>query len=170
MKIIEAMKRIKELSVKAADLQNKVGATCAHMDIETPLYADPKSQVTEWIQAHHDIVKEILKLRTGIQRTNLATTVTIEIAGRQVTHSIAEWIHRRRDLANLEMQMWGKLGDRGLKEGAIGSSTGGEARIVKIVRNFDPKQRDAMVDEYRSEPSKIDGTLEVVNAVTELMA
>ena len=45
MKIIEGMKRIKELSVKLADLQQKVSLTCANMDIEAPLYADPKQQV-----------------------------------------------------------------------------------------------------------------------------
>lgn len=169
MKLIEAMKKIKDLTVKAADLQSKVAAHCANLDIETPLYADPKSQVAEWIQAHHDILKEILALRVGIQRTNLATSVTIELGGKQVSKSIAEWIHRRRDLAKAEMEMWAKLGDRGLREGAIQQSTGAEPRPVKIVRHFDPKQRDAAIDVYRSEPSKIDGVLEVVNAVTELV-
>lgn len=168
MKLIEAMKKLKDLQVKAADLQAKVGQHCANLDIETPLYADPKGQVAEWIQAHGDILKEVLRLRVAIQRTNINTPVTIELGGQQVTKCISEWIHRRRDLANTEMQMWGKLNDRGLKEGAINSTTGAEPRLVKIVRHFDPKERDAKLDLYRSEPSKIDGTLEVVNAVTEL--
>lgn len=168
MKLIEAMKRIKELGIKALDLRQKVGATCAHLDYETPVYADPKSQVSEWIQAHGDVLKEILKLRVGIQRTNLATQVSIEIGGIQVTKSIAEWIHRRRDLANMEMAVWSNLGDRGLKEGVINQSTG-EPKAIKIVRNFDPKERDAKQELFRSEPSKIDATLEVVNAVTELV-
>lgn len=169
MKLIEAMKRIKELAVKAADLQAKVQANCANLDIETPIYSNPSGQVSEWIQAHGDILKEILKLRVGIQRTNLATMVSIELGGAQVTKCIAEWIHRRRDLAKAEMDMWSKLNDRGLKEGAIGSTVGAEPRLVKIVRQFDPKMRDEKIDLYRSEPSKIDATLEVVNAVTELV-
>ena len=147
----------------------KVSATCANLDIETPVYADPKGQVSEWIQAHHDLLKEILKLRVGIQRTNLNTQVAIEVGGVSVTKSIAEWIHRRRDLAKAEMDIWTKLGDRGLKEGFMGQSTGAEPRAVKIVRHFDPKQRDAKIDEFRSEPSKIDAALEVVNAVTDLV-
>lgn len=167
MKLIEAMKRIKELTVKAADLQAKVSVTCANLDYETPVYADPKGQVSEWIQSHGDILKEVMKLRFAIQRTNINTSVTIELGGANVTKSIAEWIHRRRDLANLEMTMWQKLGDRGLKEGVINQSTG-EPKAIKIVRHFDPKERDAKIDLYRSEPSKIDATLEVVNAVTEL--
>lgn len=168
MKLIEAMKKLKDLQVKAADLQAKVAQHCSNLDIETPLYADPRSQIAEWIQAHGDILKEVLRLRVAIQRTNINTPVTIELGGVQVTKNIAEWIHRRRDLANTEMQVWAKLGDRGLKEGTINSTTGGEPRMVKIVRHFDPKERDARVDMYRSEPSRIDGTLEVVNAVTEL--
>lgn len=167
MKLIEAMKRIKELTVKAADLQSKVSVTCANLDYETAVYADPRSQVSEWIQAHGDILKEVLKLRLAIQRTNINTQVAIEVGGHQVTKSIAEWIHRRRDLAKLEFDMWSKLGDRGLKEGVINQSTG-EPKAIKIVRHFDPKERDAKLDVYRSEPSKIDATLEVVNAVTEL--
>jgi len=169
MKIIEAMKKIKELTEKANDLERKVGAHCANLDIETPIYADPAGQVREWIQAHHDIIKEILTLRTGIQRTNINTTVSVELGGHQVTKTIAEWIHRRRDLAHAEMTVWEKLGDRGLKEGAIGSSVGGEPRLVKIVRHFDPKMRDLNVDLYRSEPSRIDAALEIVNAVTEIV-
>jgi len=169
MKLIEAMKKLKDLGVKAEDLRTKVKATCANLDIETPVYADPKAQVSQWIQAHSDILKEMLKLRAAIQRTNLQTQVAIELGGIQVTKSIAEWIHRRRDLANLDMQMWGALGDRGLKEGFMSQSTGAEARAVKIVRHFDPKQRDEKIDLFRSEPSKVDATLEVVNAVTDLI-
>ena len=37
---------------------------------------------------------------------------------------------------------------------------------VKIVRYFDPVERDRMIALYRSEPSLIDGTLEIVNATT----
>ena len=169
MKLIEAMKKLKNLGVKATDLHAKVAQHCANLDIETPLYADPRGQIAEWIQAHHDILKEILRLRVAIQRTNLATMVSIELGGIQVTKNIAEWIHRRRDLAKYEMEMWAKIGDRGLKEGAISSTVGGEARAVKIVRHFDPKERDIRVDLYRSEPSLIDGALEVVNAVTDLV-
>lgn len=162
------MKQLKDLGIKAADLQVKVAQHCANLDIETPLYADPKSQVSSWIQSHSDIVKEMLRLRTAIQRTNINTNVTIELGGVQVTKSITEWIHRRRDLANMEMAMWSKLGDRNLKEGQIVSSTGGESRLVKVVRHFDPKERDAKIDLYRSEPSRIDAVLEVSNAVTDL--
>ena len=169
MKLIEAMKKLKDLNVKAEDLRAKVALNCADLSLETPLYgADQKATVDGWIQAHTDILQEILKLRVGIQKTNIATSVTIEVGGKQVTKSIAEWIHRRRDLAKLDMDMWAKLGDRGLKEQNLQTAPGGAVTEVRIRRYYDPKERDTKLALYRSEPSVIDATLEVVNATTEL--
>ena len=170
MKLIEAMKKLKDLNVKAEDLRKKVSLNCADLSIETPLYgADQKSTVNGWIQAHSDLMHEILKLRVAIQRTNLATQVPIMIGGKSITKSIAEWIHRRRDLAKLDMDMWSKLGDRGLKEQNLQTAAGGPVTEVRIRRYYDPAQRDAKVELYRSEPSTIDATLEVSNAVTDLI-
>ena len=74
-------------------------------------------------------------------RTNLATDVTIELAGHQVTKCISEWIHRRKDLAKLDLEMWAQLTDRNLKEGSL-NATSGASKEVKIRRYFDPRMRD----------------------------
>lgn len=170
MKLIEAMKKLKDLNVKAEDLRKKVSLNCADLSIETPLYgADQKATVDGWIQAHGDLLKEILRLRLAIQRTNLATPVAIQLDGKAVTKSIAEWIHRRRDLAKLDMAMWAALGDRNLKEQNVQTSPGGPVTEVRVRRYYDPAQRDAKLELYRSEPSTIDATLEVSNAVTDLI-
>ena len=168
MKIIEAMKQCKLLVMKAEDLKKKVAVHCADVDFETPLYIDQKEQVSQWVQAYSDVLKEILRLRVAIQRTNIQTNVTIALGDKQVTKSIAEWIHRRRDLAALEMMVWQALGDRGLKEGNI-QTTQGETKSVKIRRYFDPKERDNKLDVLRAEPLTIDSTLEVINAVTDVI-
>lgn len=169
MKLIQAMKQLKDLNVKAADLREKVGKNCALLTIETPTYKDQEKQIQEWIQAHHDVLREIMRLRLAVQRTNLLTSVTIELEGKMVTKSLAAWIHRRRDLALQEMQMWGSLGDRNLKESNVKTSPDGQVTEIRIKRFFDPELRDKRVAAYRSEPSIIDGTLEVVNATTDLM-
>ena len=170
MKIIEAMKLTKDLMRKAEDLRKKVGLNCAHHDIDKPEYDNPDATIKGWIQAHSDIVREIEKLRLAIQQTNLATSVTIEMGGKQITKSIAAWIHRRRDLAKYDAEMWGKLTDRGLEPGFRRSSVGDAEPIpVQVVRHFNPAERDKMKEYYRAEPSLIDGTLEVVNATTELV-
>lgn len=171
MKLIEAMKMIKELQVKAEDLRGKVKQYCADLDFETPMYPDQKRQVSEWIQAHSDILKNILALRTQIQRTNLGTKVTIELGGKSVTKAISEWIHRRRDLATAELSMWTGLTDKNLKEGQFlpATSPGVNPTPVKLRRYYDPQERDKNIDLYRSEPGIIDRTLEVVNATTDVL-
>lgn len=168
MKLIEALKQTKDLVRKAEDLETKVGGHSAYMNYETPVYPDQKKQVREWVQAHSDLLKEILRLNIAIQKTNLATTVAIDLNGRQVTKSIAEWIHRRRSLAGLEAGCWKRLTDRGLKEGQAKDSQG-QLIEAKITRCYDPEERDKKVALYESEPSIVDAKLEVVNAVTDLI-
>lgn len=168
MKLIEAMKQIQDLQRKAEDLRSKVSYASALTTVDTPVYPDQKGKVAEWTQAHSDILKEILRLRVAIQRTNIATEVTIELGDKQVTKSIAEWIHRRRDLAKEELAMWQKLTDRNLKEGVV-TTPGGQNVEMKIVRFYDPVERDKKIDLFSSEPSRIDARLEVVNAITDLI-
>ena len=168
MKIIEAMKQAKDLLRKADDLVEKIKKNCVLTSVETPAYPDQKVQVSEWLQAHSDVVKEILRLRTAIQRTNISTPVTIELGGKQVTKSIAEWIQRRKDLASLEFKAWNSLNDRGIKEGTTQGPSGTPIDI-KVIRYYDPKVRDEKLDLFSSEPALIDGKLEIVNAVTDLI-
>jgi hypothetical protein len=169
MKIIEAMKRIKLLHEKAADLREKVGRYCADMDFETPTYENQKAQVDEWIQSHSDTLREIARLRVCLSGTNLRTIVAIELGGVQVTKSLTEWIQRRKDLSKLDLELWSKLGDRNIKEQAKFEQSSGVVKEIRIRRYYDPKQRDAKMALYKQEPSVIDSSLEVVNAVTDLV-
>lgn len=169
MKLIQAMKQLKELAAKAEDLREKVGKFCADLTIETPTYTDQRQTVASWIQCHSDVLKRMGELRLAIQRTNLATSVTIELDGKQVTKPIAAWIHRRRDLATAEHAMWSKLTDRSLKEQNLQTAPGGAVTEVRIRRYYDPAERDMKRELFRIEPSRIDATLEVVNATADLI-
>lgn len=168
MKLIQAMKQLKDMNHKHADLMQKVAIHSAHLNYETPTYSDQKKQVREWMQALEDLTKEMVRLQVAIQRTNLGTPVTIDLNGKQVTKSIAEWVLRRRTYANMDYMAWTKLTDRNLKEGTVKNSQNQDVE-VKIVRCYDPTERDTKVEMYRGEPAKIDGTLEIVNAVTDLV-
>lgn len=174
MKLIQAMKKIKDLQMKASDLRTKVKDNCAHLDYEKGEYGDEQQKVVDgWLQAHEDIMKEILKLRVAIQKTNLATEVEIDFSdagGKKCTKSIAAWIHRRRDLAKTSRDMWASLTDRGLQEGVLRPTTDkGEPVKVEVIRYYDPQERDKRLELLRSEPLIIDSTLETVNAVTDLV-
>ena len=168
MKIIEGLKGVKDLQRKAEDLRGKIERFSAHLSFETPTYSDQKRQVGEWLQAHGDILKEIENLIVRIQKTNLATNVTIEIGGRQITKPITAWIVRRKDLSLQAKNAWSKLTDRGLKEGQA-KQTSGEIMDIKIIRCYDPVERDNMISTYDSEPTLIDVKLEIINAVTDLI-
>lgn len=168
MKIIEAMKEIKRLEEKSEDLKKKIGQYCADLNVETPMYPEQAAQVSEWLQSSNDSIKEAERLRVAIQKTNLATQVTVDLGSEKVSKSIANWIVRRRLYAKHQESVWNQLTDRGLREGFAKNSTGEQVEI-KIRRYFDPKTRDTKIAEYHDEPNLIDRGLEVVNAVTDLL-
>ena len=60
MKIIEGMKKIKELQVKVEDLKGKIAKYCAIQSVETPTYGKEQGQkIKEWLQGVHDTIQEI---------------------------------------------------------------------------------------------------------------
>ena len=171
VKIIEAMKRIKANKEKVADLQTKIAANCANISIETPLYGTgTQAKIDEWLQSCTDTNRESVRLLCAIAKTNLATQVSVTLGGKTVTKPIAEWIWRRREYAKADLDTWSKLGDRGLRDQIIKPTVEGAAPTdVKVVRYYDPVQRDNMVAMFKTEAHEIDSALEVVNAVTDLM-
>jgi hypothetical protein len=169
MKIIEAMKRVKANKEKIFDLQTRIGSVSANLSHETPLYGpETAAKIVEWLQGCDDTSQENVRLLCAIQRTNLATKVTIKLGDKDVTKSISEWVWRRREYAGVDFATWSKLTDRGLREGTLPQSTGAPQQIT-IVRHYDPERRDKMLSLYRTEPHEIDAALEVINATTELM-
>ncbi|MCC7333578.1 MAG: hypothetical protein IT422_00685 [Pirellulaceae bacterium] len=174
MKIIEAMKQVVDLNRKQADLREKIALYCSHTTLDTPVYGDQTTETVEgWLQSHEDISQEIARLKVCIQRTNLATLVSIQLGGKVVKKSISEWIVRRggknkNGLASDDCKAWKCLSDRGLKDGHFRTSQDVPME-VKVVRNFDPRERDAKIALYQEEPMLIDATLEVVNATTDLI-
>lgn len=175
MKLIQAMKQVQDLLRKADDLKQKVAKYCVDLDFETPTYGTPdqqREQIKAWLQSHHDIIKEVERLRLAIAKTNLATNVTMEIDGKQVTKPITAWIMRRgvkgNGLAGQEQKAYASLTDKNLKDGQAKVTTG-DTIAVKVRRYYDPVERDNKTELYRSEPAIIDATLEVTNAVTDLI-
>jgi hypothetical protein len=169
VKIIEGMKQIKNLTKKAEDLRAKIKTHSADLSFETPVYPDQRQVVDSWLQSHGDVLKEIMALRFRIQRTNIVTQVAIQLGGKSVTKSISEWIHRRRDLAKLELEAWSLLTDRGLKEQNLQTTKDGPVTEVRIRRYYDPVQRDSKRAELLAEPNTIDAALEIANATTDLV-
>ncbi len=167
MKIIEALKKVKDLERRAVDLTSKIKAHAAMSSVESEKYTDQRGQVRQWLDSVRDTIQEISRLRCAIQTTNLAVQVGIILDESTVTKSIAAWIHRRRDLAKLECESWKALTDRNLQEGMV-KSPSGDLMELKIKRFYDPAERDRNVESLTQEVSIIDARLEIVNAVTDL--
>jgi hypothetical protein len=169
MKLVQAMKLVKELLVKADDLRKKIASHSAHLNIETPVYKDQTSQIETWLQAHVDIMQEIGRLRVAIARTNLATKVTMKMGDKNIEKTITEWIVRRTVTAALDAAAIASLTDRNLKEQDLITGPGSPVTQIRIVRCYYPKARDNALAIYKDEPGLIDRTLEVVNATTDLI-
>ena len=102
--------------------------------------------------SHSDTTQRIADLRIAIQRTNIETSVSIELGGKHVVKTIAEWIHWRRDLAKSQLTLWSQLQDRNsagqqLRDGQIEGTAGGKM-MVKIRRYYEPALRDEKMALY----------------------
>lgn len=168
MKIIEALKKVKHDREKIVDLQRLINKNAARMESEKPEYEDQKKRVAEWIQSIEDTNHNISKLLTHIQKTNLLTTVTIDIGGKQVQKTIAEWIIRRREGVDVDLRTGIALSVGKLIPKPITDSEG-KVTIDQVVVNFDPKRRDESLAILREEKYLIDSALEIVNATTDLV-
>lgn len=172
MKIIQAMKEKRDLQAKMQELRAMILKHAAYASVETPVYGTKENQTAQvraWLQSHEDCGKRWSELALRITRTNIVTLVTIAIGGKEVTKTLAEWVLRRQLLAELDRQAWQSCNDRTLKEGKVKMAADSEPVDITIVRCYDPQERDVRVELYRSEPSIIDGALEVANAVTDLV-
>lgn len=169
MKIIEAMKQVKANKEKIVELSERIKRNSAHLTIESPLYGDEQAaKIKEWTQTCLDISRDNIALLVRIAKTNMQTLVTITLGDNTVTKSISEWVWRRREYAAIDLAIWNMQQDRNLKEGSIQTSQGVMSE-VKLIRYYDPAKRDAAMDILRREPHEIDGALEVINAVTDLV-
>lgn len=173
MRLIEAMKALKRLSEKVTDLRSKITTHCAILEHEEPPYgAEQRATVDGWRQSAVDTIAEIARLRMAITRTNLQTAITVTIGDKAITKPLAYWVLRRRELAQMEAQLWFALSDRGLKPQAYKTTDENgheQVGLHQIVRFFDIKQRDSKLSDLREEPALIDAALEIANATTELI-
>lgn len=168
MKIIEALKELKLNAKKIGDVSARIALNSAKKDFEKSPYADPTSQVKEWLDSVEGLTKRNAQLTLLISKTNAATLVTIELEGKQVTKSITEWIYRRRYGVAMEMAAVKALTNRGLKDEQV-KQTDGTLLETKVVLHYDQKLRDQRMDALQQEPTLIDTRLEMVNAVTDLL-
>lgn len=88
MMIIEGMKRLRVIKKRMASNIDSVNKYAAIISSERPMFGsedEQKKEVKEIIQSNLDLLREYLKLKKRIERTNLQTVV--EIGGVEYTIS-----------------------------------------------------------------------------------
>lgn len=176
MKLIEAIKSQKTTLRKMEDLRKKISTHCADLDCMQPTYGnaeEQKKKITGWLQSHHDLALSLTDLKKAIQTTNLATNITIKIGDNEVTRCIAEWVIRRREIVDLEIQAYSALTDRSLSEKGLRTMGNIEEQkklsSARVRFYFDATKRDEQIDLLKEEKDSIDKNLEIINATTELI-
>jgi len=168
MKIIEALKELKLNVKKINDITARIALNSAKKEFEKSPYNDAPAQIKEWLDAVEGLSKRNGELTMKIAKTNATVQVTIELEGKQITKTIAEWIYRRRYGAAMELAAVKALTNRGLKDEQI-KQTDGTLLETKVVLHYDQKTRDQRMDALQQEPTLIDTRLEMINAVTDLL-
>lgn len=176
MKLIEGMKETKHTLRKMEDMRKKISTYCADLDVMQPTYGSAEAQkakVSEWLQSHHDLALKLTKLKKDILRTNLATTIAIKVGGTDVPRTITEWVIRRREIINLEVNALSALTDRDLAQRGLRTlGSREEADKLKNARvrfYYDASERDKQLEILKEERESIDKALEIANATTDLM-
>lgn len=162
--ITEALAELKTINKRLESKRNFVGEHLMYPDqIKDPLLKDGGAVevVKRELQAIFDLQKRIVAIRTGIQRANLRTQITI---GTQ-TATIAEWLAWRKDVVQGHRSFLTRLRqtiDANRKALLSKGKDPGTAAVV----NIDERQLAADCEGLENIVSTLDGQLSLKNAMT----
>ena len=169
MKIVEALKNLKTIEKRVEKNCQRINQYAAWVSVETPAFETEerqKQEVQSLVQANLDLETEYLRLKTAIESTNLAVSVTIN--GK--TYSISNLVTIKRKVKEFRTRTYQALQansavTRMQQIYAKGFDAGNPPKVVAA---FKEEEKNAKVREWEDFVSAIDGKLEVVNAETEL--
>jgi hypothetical protein len=168
MKIIEALKELPLIEKKIRSNQSKIQQYASYATHVGPEFVDAdqqKREVDSLVQSNKDLLSRWLNIRRVLNLTNATVQVTIE--GK--TLSITEWIAFRNTGGNLLISTYSSLNT---------STSDNHFRIrqaevkdgdVGIRRMYDEKKKNEAISEVEDILDKVDSSLEMVNATTDLV-
>jgi hypothetical protein len=172
MMIIEGMKRLRVIKKRMANNIESVNKYAAIVSNERPMFGsedEQKKEVKQIIQSNLDLLKEYLKLKKRIERTNLQTVV--EIGG--VNYTISDLLILKRELVQLVVQTYDALNTNQaqMKLNALSRQhhvAGQQGESLRIDHMFDEKEKNKELRKWQDLYDNIDSRLEVINATTPL--
>lgn len=173
MKIIEALKELPLLekriqknngmiAVYASDVDTGHGAERQSLAFST--VEEQRKEVQSLVQSTNDLVKRKAELRRKLAITN--ATVEVKIEG--VTMTIAEWIEYRQHGVKNILNALSALNDNSGRQ-KMQSTQFDPEKGIKIIKFYDEKDRNEQAEKWSSIADKIDSSLEIVNATTDLI-
>lgn len=169
MKIIEALKELPLIEKRIRKNIQSISEYSSDLDkgdlTDLPFGTADKQrkEIASLIQANNDLIARKAQLRRDLAFTN--TQVKVSIDG--VDKSISEWIeYRENGMSNL-ISTYEHLTDKTARS-KVQNSNVDLAQGVKTIRFYDQKQRDDSIRSYQNIADKIDSSLEIINATTDL--
>ena len=169
MKIIEGLKELKLIESRMKKNAEQIEKYSSVLDTERCHFENEAVQtreVEQLVQANKDLQERYLQLKISIEHTNLATKVQIE--GQKKDYSIYELIIIKRKLGSLIKQTYEAMNRKQADMRRIKSMTS-QATPVKVITLYDERKKNEALENHEKLMSNIDGRLEVVNAVTDLI-
>lgn len=171
-KIIEILKEIplidKKISKNQGLLQQYSSATQIG-DVESFQFGNAKEQtanVSSILQSIIDLGQRRAELRRMLALTNATVRVTID----KETKTITEWIEYRQKTIDMNIMALNALNNKtGLA--ALNSTKSGDPTIgVRVVQFYSEAEKINAIEYWMDRKNKIDTTLEIVNATTDVVA
>lgn len=169
MKIIEALKELPLLEKRIQKQTAQIGKYASygsHVGSAFETEAKQRTELAALVQSNNDLVNRYLSLRKVLNKTNTEVLVTID----KLTLSISEWIAFREKGGKMLIDTFQALTiNNGSNDIRTVQANLNEGAQVGIVRCFDEKLKNVSINEYQEILDKIDATLEMVNATTDLV-
>lgn len=172
--ITEALADLKTIGARIEKKREFIGANLARQfGLTDPLEKAGGSVaiIQRELQAIADLEKRHLAIRTSIQRVNHETPITVE----GVTHSIAEWLTWRKEIAP-GIQTWNKrvrdalaanrkqAQQKGFGVVSATAIVGAEPERTDLIVNIDEAALAASIEQMETILGTLDGQLSLKNA------
>lgn len=173
MMIIEGMKRLRVIKKRMISNIESINKYAAIVSNERPMFGsedEQKKEVKQIIQSNLDLLKEGLKLKKRVERTNLQ--IVVEMDGEKYT--ISDMLILKREYVQLIVQTYDALNTNQaqMKLNAMSRQhhvAGQQGESLRIDHMFDEKEKNKELRKWQDLYDNIDSRLEVINAITTLL-
>lgn len=170
MKIIEALKELPLIEKKIQKNLSQIQTYSSNLnkgdDTDLPFKSEGEQQkvVDALLQSTRDLVKHKAQLRSQLAVTNAQVKVTIDT----MTATIAEWIEYREGGLEKIIAAHNALNDN-TAQNLLKTTPVDLQKGVRTLRFYDEAKRNEEIERLQDIKGKIDSSLEMVNATTDLV-